>query len=102
MKFKFKTLFIGMIIVAILFAIGSFAVPLIFSPEARNKLARSKVSYKVDDYRVTCVLGDHKKVYEFRGKVTSDPKGYYFFWHKMDGEKKYTQLPIAHTIIDEM
>ena len=37
------------------------------------------------------------------GKVTSDPqKGYYFFWVKEGGKKRYIQTPIARTVIEEL
>ena len=102
MKFTVKK-FVIVCVILIFFAGAAFiGLPYIFSQEARNELARTKVSLKANDYRVTVAMGKVDKIYEFHGKVTSNVKGYYFFWYKSDKGKKYVQVPIAHTLIEEL
>lgn len=74
------------------------------SEEQQNRLSRLGVTWLEGDYRVTYAAGDHVKTWEVRdGKVTSDPeRGYYYFWARVDGEKRYVQTPIARTYIEEL
>lgn len=72
--------------------------------EQQNRISRIGVSLLEGDYRVTYADGSHVKSWEVRdGKVTSEPdKGYYFFWVKLDGKRRYVQTPIARTYIEEI
>ncbi len=72
--------------------------------EQQNQISRLGVTWLEGDYRVTYADGSHVKSWEVRdGKVTSEPeKGYYFFWVKVDGKKRYVQTPIARTYIEEL
>jgi len=73
------------------------------SQEAQNKISRKKVEWLEGDYLVTFVEGSTEKVWEIHsGKITSSPtKGYYFFWARINGEKRYVQTPVARTVIEE-
>lgn len=72
--------------------------------EQQNRISRIGVTWLEGDYRVTYADGSHVKSWEVRdGKVTSEPeKGYYFFWVKVDGKKRYVQTPIARSYIEEI
>ncbi|MEW4982818.1 MAG: hypothetical protein AB1Y26_06265 [Cycloclasticus sp.] len=74
------------------------------SEEQQNKISRLGVSWLEGDYEVTFYEGQHKKSWMvLDSKVTSDPqKGYYYFWVTKDGKKKYIQVPIARTVIEEL
>lgn len=74
------------------------------SEEAQNKLSRLGVTWIEGDYKVTFAEGSHVKSWEVRGgKVTSEPaKGYYYFWARVDGKKRYVQTPIDRTYIEEL
>jgi len=74
------------------------------SEEQQNKISRLGVSWMEGDYLVTFYEGSHKKEWTIIGsKVTSDPqKGYYYFWIKEGGKKRYIQTPIARTVIEEL
>lgn len=65
-----------------------------------NKLNREVVSRISSNYTVTYATVGFVKSWNVKGdKVTSDiQKGYYFFW---DENKKYVQVPINFTIIEE-
>ena len=99
MKITLKKLFIFLIIALLI--IGGIAF-LFGGGDLRNKMSRSGVALKSDDYRITVNMGNESKIYEMRGKVTSSPKGYYFFWYKTDQGKFYVQTPIALTVVEEM
>ena len=53
---------------------------------------------------MTYADGQHVKSWIVReGKVTSEPgKGYYYFWARIDGKKRYVQTPIGRTYIEEI
>lgn len=74
------------------------------SEEQQNKISRLGVTWLEGDYRVTYADGEHVKSWEVRdGKVTSEPgKGYYYFWVKQNGKRKYVQTPIARSYIEEI
>jgi hypothetical protein len=74
------------------------------SEEQQNKISRLGVSWMEGDYKVTFYEGSHKKEWVILdSKVTSEPqKGYYFFWVKNEGKKKYVQVPISRTVIEEI
>ncbi len=74
------------------------------SEEQQNRISRLGVSWLEGDYKVTFFEGSHKKEWQVKdGKVTSDPqKGYYYFWVKEAGKKKYVQTPIERTVIEEL
>jgi len=74
------------------------------SEEQQNKLSRLGVTWLEGNYQVTFVEGNHIKSWTvIDGKVTTEPnKGYYFFWTKVDGKKRYVQTPIARTYIEEI
>jgi hypothetical protein len=74
------------------------------SEEQQNKISRLGVSWMEGDYKVTFYEGSHKKEWIILdSKVTSEPqKGYYFFWVKNEGKKKYVQVPISRTVIEEI
>ena len=74
------------------------------SEEQQNKLSRLGVTWLEGNYRVTYADGSHVKSWEVRdAKVTSEPdKGYYYFWVKVDGKKRYVQTPIARSYIEEI
>lgn len=93
MKFKFAIL-----------ALVSLLVLSACSEEQQNKLSRLGVTWLEGDYRVTFVEGNHVKIWEVHdGKVTTEPaKGYYYFWARIDGKKKYIQTPIIRTYIEEL
>lgn len=88
-------------------AIGLVAIILLSmgcSEEQQNRLSRLGISWLEGDYKVTFYEGAHKKEWlVMDGKVTSDPqKGYYYFWVKQAGDKKYIQTPISRTTIEEL
>lgn len=74
------------------------------SEEQQNKLSRLGVTWLEGNYRVTFANGDHLKSWDvIDGKVTSEPaKGYYYFWTRIDGKKRYVQTPIERTYIEEI
>lgn len=74
------------------------------SEEQQNKLSRLGVTWLEGNYRVTYADGSHVKSWEVRdAKVTSEPdKGYYYFWVKVDGKKRYVQTPITRSYIEEI
>ena len=69
-----------------------------------NKIQRKGIELTDGDFNVTYSQDNVVKTYKVRnGKVTSDPKGYYYFWVKnTQGKKKYHQVPIDKTIIEEI
>jgi hypothetical protein len=67
------------------------------SGDDRNKLARKKIEYLDGNYDVAVIGGPTYQVRD--DKVTSSPKGYYFFWTK---NKKYVQVPIALSVVEEV
>lgn len=70
------------------------------SEDQQNQLARKAVEYLDGNYQVTYSNGSTAKTWIVRsGKVTSNPKGYYFFW---DEKKHYVQTPIENTFIEEI
>ena len=76
-------------------------------PEDRvNQISRLGVSYLDGDYRVTYTSYSGDKTWFVRNsKVTSEPaKGYYFFWthDSKTNTKRYVQVPIANTYIEEI
>lgn len=74
------------------------------SEEQQNKFSRLGVSWLEGDYKVTFVDGTTHKEWVIKdGKVTSEPqKGYYFFWATVNGKKKYVQVPILRSYIEEL
>jgi len=74
------------------------------SEEQQNKISRLGVSWMEGDYKVTFFEGNYKKEWLVSdSKVTSEAqKGYYYFWTQVDGKKKYVQVPIARTVIEEI
>ncbi len=70
------------------------------SEDNQNLLSRKVVEYLDGNYLVTYANGSTSKTWTVRnGKVTSNPKGYYFFW---DEKKHYVQTPIENTFIEEI
>ena len=70
------------------------------SEDQQNQLSRKVVEYLEGDYKVTYANSSTSKSWIIRdGKVTSNPKGYYFFW---DEKKHYIQTPIENTFIEEI
>lgn len=68
--------------------------------DQQNQFSRKAVEYLDGDYKVTYANGSTSKSWIIRdGKVTSNPKGYYFFW---DEKKHYIQTPIENTFIEEI
>ncbi len=68
--------------------------------DQQNQLSRKAVEYLDGSYKVTYANGSTNKSWIIRdGKVTSNPKGYYFFW---DENKHYIQTPIENTFIEEI
>ena len=68
--------------------------------DQQNELARKVVEYLDGNYQITYANGSTSKTWIVRnGKVTSNPKGYYFFW---DEKKHYIQTPIENTFIEEI
>jgi hypothetical protein len=68
--------------------------------DQQNQLARKAVEYLDGDYQITYANGSSAKTWIVRnGKVTSNPKGYYYFW---DEKKHYVQTPIENTFIEEI
>lgn len=68
--------------------------------DQQNQLSRKVVEYLDGNYQVTYANGSTSKTWIVRnGKVTSNPKGYYFFW---DEKKHYVQTPIENTFIEEI
>lgn len=90
-------------------------VPLIFflllfttltscTQEQQNKISRLGITFLEGDYKITYADGSHVKSWIVKdGKVTSEPaKGYYYFWAKIDGKKRYVQTPIGRSYIEEI
>lgn len=70
------------------------------SQDQQNQLARKVVEYLDGNYQITYANGSTSKTWIVRnGKVTSNPKGYYFFW---DEKKHYVQTPMENTFIEEI
>jgi hypothetical protein len=74
------------------------------SEEQQNKLSRLGVTWLEGNYKVTFVEGNHMKSWTVMdAKVTTEPgKGYYYFWTRESGKKRYVQTPIARTYIEEI
>jgi len=74
------------------------------SEEQQNKLSRLGVTWLEGDYKITYADGSHVKSWIVRdGKVTSEPgKGYYYFWTRIEGKKRYVQTPIDRSYIEEI
>jgi len=75
------------------------------SGDERNKLSRLGVEYLDGDYKITYAVHGFTRTWQVKGgKITSEPnKGYYFFWALDEHQDKfYVQVPIAHTIIEEI
>ena len=74
------------------------------SEEQQNKLSRLGVTWLEGNYKVTYAAGDHVKSWDvIDSKVTSESaKGYYYFWTRVDGKKRYVQTPIERTYIEEI
>jgi len=90
-------------IVILIVVVAAFSVYFFVGAENRNKIARLGVTGLAGDYVIQYTAGNYTKEYKIHGKVTSNPAGYYYFWFKPEqGGKKYIQLPIAHTTIEEM
>ena len=96
MKHKRYQLFIGLIMVVLLFS-GC-------SEEQQNRISRIGVTWLEGNYKITYADGEHVKSWVIRdSKVTSEPeKGYYYFWVRADGKKLYVQTPIARSYIEEI
>ena len=91
---KIKYTFLAIVILVLIVAAGWFFI----GAENRNLLMRKKVTFFDGDYKITCDVGG-TTVYEVNNsKITSDEKGYYFFW--LNG--KLVQLPINHTKLEEL
>ncbi len=68
--------------------------------DQQNQLSRKAVEYLDGNYKITYANGSTSKSWIIKnGKVTSNPKGYYFFW---DNQKHYIQTPIENTFIEEI
>ena len=74
------------------------------SEEQQNKLSRLGVTWLEGNYKVTFASGNHTQSWVVRdSKVTSEPaKGYYYFWVRQNGKKRYVQTPIERTYIEEI
>ena len=74
------------------------------SEEQQNKLSRLGVTWLEGNYKVTYAAGGHVKSWQvIDSKVTSESaKGYYYFWTRVDGKKRYVQTPIERTYIEEI
>lgn len=67
--------------------------------DQQNQLSRKAVELLDSNYLITYANGSTSKTWQIKnGKVTSDAKGYYYFW---DDKKHYIQVPIEHTFIEE-
>jgi len=95
---KFKQIMIAILVLALL----GFGVYFFVGAENRNKISRLGVTGIAGDYTIEYTQGNQVKTYKLHGKVSSSPNGYYYFWIKTDTGKKYVQLPIAHTSVEEM
>ena len=76
--------------------------------EARNKWSRTVDNFAGLNLRVSWISLDGVVVQSWTvpdGKITSGkteggmPSGYYYFWSKEGG---YVQLPVQHTLIEEI
>ena len=68
--------------------------------DQQNALFRKTVELLDSDYLVTFANGPTTKTWIVKnGKVTSTDKGYYYFW---DAKKHYVQVPIEHTVVEEI
>lgn len=88
----------------LLFLISVISLFSACSEEQQNKISRLGVTWLEGDYRVTYADGSHVKSWIVKGgKVTTEPsKGYYYFWARIDGKKRYVQTPIGRTYIEEI
>lgn len=67
--------------------------------DQQNRLSRKTVEFLDGNYLVTFANGSTSKTWLVKnGKVTSDEKGYYYFW---DDKKHYVQVPIENSFIEE-
>jgi len=68
--------------------------------DQKNQFSRKAVEYLNGSYKVTYANGSTAKSWIIKeGKVTSNLKGYYYFW---DEKKHYIQTPIENTFIEEI
>ncbi|MDQ7091420.1 MAG: hypothetical protein Q9M50_12435 [Methylococcales bacterium] len=68
--------------------------------DQQNQFSRKAVEYLDGDYKITYANGSTQKSWTIKsGKVTTNPKGYYYFW---DDKKHYIQTPIENTFIEEI
>ncbi|MFI3137291.1 MAG: hypothetical protein QX197_11000 [Methylococcaceae bacterium] len=67
--------------------------------DQQNKFSRKAVELLDSNYLITYANGSTTKTWMIKnGKVTSDEKGYYYFW---DDKKHYVQVPIENSFIEE-
>ena len=97
LNMNIKPFWIALLLLSVLLLAGC-------SEEQQNKLSRLGVTWLEGDYRVTYAVGGHVKSWEvIDSKVTSEAaKGYYYFWARVDGKKRYVQTPIERTYIEEI
>lgn len=88
-----QMLIAALVVIVLVFLCWKFLVPM----EWKNKGARTMVAMQGGKFHVTYTDQTVVKEWDFKGKVTSDPKGYYYFFVK----GKYIQCPIARTVIEE-
>ena len=68
--------------------------------DQQNKIFRKSIELLDGDYMVTFSNGPISKTWRVKnGKVTTSEKGYYYFW---DDKKHYVQVPIEHTVVEEI
>lgn len=91
---KVKNLLIVAIVIILILGCGwAFFVP----KEFKNKLSRAKYSMHGGDFKITYTDQQYVKTWIAKDqKITSDPKGFYYFWV----DKKYVQVPVQRTIIE--
>jgi len=97
----FKKFVIAVIILCIL-VLSGYVAWFMVGAEYRNKIARTQISFLDGDYLVIYDTFQGRKEYEVHGKITTDERGYYYFWAATPKGKKYRQTPVINTAIEEL
>lgn len=91
------------LIAVLLIIIICLVIWILIPSDTFNKMARKRIEFIDGNYNVTYSQDSITRIYNVRsGKITSTEKGYYFFFAQTPSGKKYRQVPIDNTIIEEL
>lgn len=91
------------ILISVFMLIGGLVFWAFIPHDTINKIQRKSVEIVGGNYKVIISQDNLLKTYIVKNdKVTSTEKGYYYFWESTANGKKYRQVPIDKTIIEEI